>query len=118
MKPQIAKEITDANRKAIRHGNPAPYTKQQHAAAKRCDHEDIRYWNFCLNTMEAYTKKEYTDCEGCSSLELILWNRILPKAEPFTKQEYSDTSGFGIRDMVIWNECLPERRAIHRGRKK
>ena len=89
--PQTAKQITDANRKAIKGGKPTPYTKQQHAATKGFDHEDIRYWNFFLNSMEAYTKKEYTATEGCTSMEFILWNRILPEAEPFTKQEYRNT---------------------------
>jgi len=65
-------------------------TKQQHAAAKGFDHEDIRYWNFCLNSMEAYTKKEYTDFEGCTPLELILWNRILPEAEQYTEDEINN----------------------------
>ena len=40
MKPQTAKQLTDANRKAIKDGKPTPYTKQQHAAAEGCDHED------------------------------------------------------------------------------
>jgi len=90
MKTQTAKQITDANRKAIKEGLFPPYTKQQHAAAKGFDHEDIRYWNFCLNSMEAYTKKEYTDFEGCTPLELILWNRILPEAEQYTEDEINN----------------------------
>ena len=108
MKPQTAKQLTDANRKAIKDGKPTPYTKQQHAAAEGCDHEDKRYWNRFLNGMEAYTKKEYTDSEGSTFLELILWNRLLPDAEPFTKQEYSDNYGRSAKDFILWNECLPD----------
>ena len=43
MKPQTAKQLTDVNRKAIKDGKPTPYSKQQHAAAEDCDHEDKRY---------------------------------------------------------------------------
>ena len=46
MKPQTAKQLTDANQKALKEGKPVPYTKQQHAAAKGCDPDAKRYWNF------------------------------------------------------------------------
>ena len=107
MKPQTAKQLTDANQKAVKEGKPMPYTKQQHAAAKGCDPDAKRYWNFFLNGREAYTKKEYTNTKGCDALAVIIWNRLLPDAEPFSKQEYSITYGFSAKNLRLWNECLP-----------
>ena len=46
MLPQTAKQLTDANRKAIQEGLCVPYTKEQHSAIQDCDLEDKRYWNF------------------------------------------------------------------------
>lgn len=108
MLPQTAKQLTDANRKALQEGLCVPYTKEQHSAIQDCDHEDKRYWNFFLNTIEAYTKKEYTNSDGFDALAMILWNRLLPNAQPYTKQEYSNTYGCSATNLVLWNECLPD----------